>query len=154
MKKRTAATCAATMFLTGALLTGCMAPSQANSSSSNDPAAINRTYMSEVRATFSQVESEMGSFVAAVQADNAGMSKDSLAKIDALVSDLQKVDVPSGLESVQQGYVEGSRQMASALHDYAAYRQGDRSLALTAIQMEYDTGLAILKKTDEMAANM
>lgn len=143
--------------LTGTLAYGCvpssaMTSAQGSSSTSATPA---RTYITSVHQAFSSIDEQMESIEKAITASDSATVYTVLDKIDQQVGDLQNIDVPSGLEEVQSKYASASKELATALRDYADYRlkdgfqASDAQTKLAAIQASYSEGIAALKAADE-----
>ena len=156
------------LALAGTLATGCMSTAtttstQASSSSSastSTTATPARTYITEVHQVFSDIDTSMDDLVKAAKALDSTAATTALDAIDAHVTELQGIEVPSGLETLQDKYVEATKTLAQSLRDYATYRlQGgasaeDAATALSAIQSSYAQGIATLKEADGIAENL
>ena len=156
------------LALAGALATGCMSTAtttstQASSSSSastSTTATPARTYITEVHQVFSDIDTSMDDLVKAAKALDSTAATTALDAIDAHVTELQGIEVPSGLETLQEKYVEATKTLAQSLRDYATYRlQGgasaeDAAAALSAIQSSYAQGIATLKEADSIAESL
>lgn len=140
-------------------LVGCSA-----SDEQTDAQTQNRQYMSSVNTIMETLDSNMETFAQAVKDGEVVSLSAQLSSVDQCVSDLEGLDVPDAMGDIQTSYVNGAKELQTALSSYVqlyedvkapangvAPSSADYNSRLADIQSHYDAGIAALKDADSKA---
>lgn len=133
-------------------------------SSTDDTQAENTAYMSDVNQITEEVSEKLDSFIDAVSRGDLVTMRTQADSAFAVLDKLDALEVPEGLEDIQQNYVDGVGCLEEALNGYIdlyAEIESDDSFdwstfadRLAEIQALYDEGIALLEAGDVAASEM
>lgn len=141
------------------LLAGCS--SDANEEA--DAQTQNRQYMASVNTIMETLNDNMTEFSAAVKDGEVVSLSSQLSAVDTCVSDLEALTVPDAMKDIQTSYVNGAKELQTALSDYVdlyedvkapesgSYDYSDYDSRLADIQEHYDAGIQALQDADSKA---
>lgn len=140
-------------------LVGC-----ASSNPQTDAQTQNRQYMSSVNTIMETLDSNMETFAEAVKGGEVVSLSAQLSAVDQCVSDLEGLDVPDAMGDIQSSYVNGAKELQTALSSYvqlyedvkapangAAPSSADYNNRMADIQSHYDAGIKALQDADSKA---
>lgn len=140
-------------------LAGC-----ASSNDQTDAQTQNRQYMSSVNTIMETLNSDMTEFSDAVKDGEVVSLSAQLSSVDQCVSDLEGLDVPDAMGDIQSSYVNGAKELQTALSSYvqlyedvkapasgSAPSNADYDSRMADIQSHYDAGIKALQDADSKA---
>lgn len=156
----------ARFLVVAAFCLACMA-SLVGCSGSNEQADAqtqNRQYMSSVNTIMETLNSNMDTFAEAVKDGEVVSLSAQLSSVDQCVSDLEGLSVPDAMGDIQSSYVNGAKELQTALSSYVqlyedvkapasgvAPSTADYNSRLADIQSHYDAGIKALQDADSKA---
>lgn len=168
LAKRSALACALCAgALAMGLLAGCTTSTTDSGSAEESAQELNRAYMSQVNEIMDDLDEQLEAFVDAVSRDDlVTMRTQAEAAFDTLDA-LDELEVPDGLETIHENYVDGADSLEEALNAYidlyAEVSADDAQESfdwdtyderLAEVQELYDAGISALQAADEAAAAM
>ena len=136
-------------------------------SASNEPTDAqtqNRQYMSSVNTIMETLNTNMDTFSKAVKDGEVVSLTAQLSSVDQCVSDLQGLTVPDAMGDIQSSYVNGAKELQTALSSYVqlyedvkapangvAPSTSDYNSRMADIQSHYDAGIKALQDADSKA---
>ena len=151
------------LALIGALCLVALAGCSGNSNAQADAQTQNRQYMSSVNTIMETLKGNMDEFSQAVKDGEVVSLSSQLSAVDTCVSDLEKVSVPDAMKDIQTSYLDGAKELQTALKDYVqlyedvkapekgSYSYSDYDSRLADIQKHYDEGIKKLQDADSKA---
>lgn len=146
------------------VLCGC---SSSTTSEETEAQEANRAYMSSVNVIMEDLDEQLESFVDAVSREDVVSMQTQAEDAYEILDELDDLEVPEGLEEIQECYLEGANLLEQALDAYIdLYIEIDSATdedpfdwdtyeeRLAEIQELYDEGIAQLEAGDEAAAAM
>ena len=140
-------------------LVGCSA-----SNEQTDAQTQNRQYMSSVNTIMETLNTNMDTFSKAVKDGEVVSLTAQLSSVDQCVSDLQGLTVPDAMGDIQSSYVNGAKELQTALSSYVqlyedvkapangvAPSTSDYNSRMADIQSRYDAGIKALQDADSKA---
>ncbi len=145
------------LILVGVLMVGCVPLSASSAASSATPA---RKYIIAVHDVFSDIDAQMEIVKKASSTDDRASVYAALDKVDEQLKALEAIEVPEGLEELQEAYLGASKKLATTVRSYVDYRLGgaaavpEAAVTLAAIQADYDTAIDALRAADDLAKSL
>lgn len=145
--------------LCAVLLAGCAD----NANAEADAQTQNRQYMSSVNTIMETLNGNMADFAVAVKDGEVVSLSSQLSAVDDCVADLEALTVPDAMKDIQTSYVNGAKELQTALSDYVqlyedvkapksgSYNYSDYDSRLADIQEHYDAGIKALQDADSKA---
>ena len=166
--KRTKLAAILSIVCAGVLMAGVLGGCAGTATTEEEEAQqANRDYMSQVNSIMEELDEELESFTDAVSRDDVvGMSTqaDNAYKV---LDELEDLEVPEGLEEIQEDYLAGADSLEQALDAYVElYTEIDAAEddedfdwssyedRLAEVQTLYDEGIAQFEAADTAAAEM
>ncbi len=125
-----------------------------------DAQTQNRQYMSSVNTIMETLDTNMESFATAVKDDEVVSLSSQLSAVDQCISDLEALDVPDAMGDIQTQYVNGAKELQTALAAYVqlyedvkapqsgSYDYSDYESRMADIQSHYNAGIQALQDAD------
>ena len=134
------------------------------SNEQTDAQTQNRQYMSSVNTIMETLNTNMDTFSKAVKDGEVVSLTAQLSSVDQCVSDLQGLTVPDAMGDIQSSYVNGAKELQTALSSYVqlyedvkapangvAPSTSDYNSRMADIQSHYDAGIKALQDADSKA---
>ena len=148
MNKRTFACVVCGLALAGSLAAGCV-PEQSQVASAPSPARI---YITSVHQVYDNIDTQMDALKGSAAAGDFAAVSAALDKVDAQVAALEGLEVPAGLEELQNKYVTATKTLETAVRQYADYRLNkSNAVTIDSIRESYAAGIQLLQEADNLA---
>lgn len=154
-----------TVFCAGVLMVASLAGCAQQSNSLTEQQQQSDEYMSQVNLTMDDLQSRLDSFSDAVSRDDVVGMRTQADNAFKVLDELNSIEVPEGLEDIQQNYVDGTTELKDALNAYIdLYTEIDSATdeqpfdwstydeRIADIKAQYDEGIEKLQAADEAAA--
>lgn len=154
-----------TVFCAGVLMVASLAGCAQQSNSLTEQQQQSDEYMSQVNLTMDDLQSRLDSFSDAVSRDDVVGMRTQADNAFKVLDELNNIEVPEGLEDIQQNYVDGTTELKDALNAYIdLYTEIDSATdeqpfdwstydeRIADIKTQYDEGIEKLQAADEAAA--
>lgn len=127
----------------------------------------NSEYMSQVNRVMEDLSTKLETFNTAVAGNDLVGMKTQADRAFKAIDDLEAIEVPEALKDVQKNYVDGCRDLQTALSDYISLHSDITTATeaepfdyttyndrLEKIQKTYEAGIEKLKEADKKATEI